>query len=51
VGKHAEAINRLNADRPDTTRLRERMGHTRVEIAAGILVGVGVAAAVAWWWA
>jgi len=48
VGKHAEAINRLNADRPDTTPLRERMGHTRIEIAAGILVGVGVAAAVAW---
>lgn len=48
VGKHAEAINRLNADRPDTTLLRERMGHTRVEIVAGILVGVGVAAAVAW---
>jgi acid phosphatase family membrane protein YuiD len=48
VGKHAKAINRLNADRPDTTPLRERMGHTRIEIAAGILVGVGVAAAVAW---
>ena len=48
VGKHAEAINRLNADRPDTTPLRERMGHTRIEIAAGILVGVGVAAAMAW---
>ena len=50
VGKHAEAINRLNADRPDTTPLRERMGHTRLEIAAGILVGVGVAALTAWVW-
>ena len=50
VGKHAEAINRLNADRPDTTPLRERMGHTRIEIAAGILVGVGVAALTAWVW-
>lgn len=49
VGKHAEAINQLNADRPATTLLRERMGHTRIEIAAGILVGVGVAAAVAGW--
>jgi acid phosphatase family membrane protein YuiD len=50
VGKHAETINRLNADRPDTTPLRERMGHTRLEIAAGILVGVGVAALTAWVW-
>ena len=50
VGKHAETINRLNADRPETTPLRERMGHTRLEIAAGILVGVGVAALTAWVW-
>jgi acid phosphatase family membrane protein YuiD len=48
VGKHAEAINQLNAEGTGSTLLRERMGHTRVEIAAGILVGVGVAAAVAW---
>lgn len=50
VGKHAEAINRLNTDRPDTTPLRERMGHTRVEIVAGILVGIGVAAMSVWVW-
>lgn len=48
VGKHAEAINRLNADRPDTTPLRERIGHTLMEIVAGIFVGVGVAALVSW---
>jgi acid phosphatase family membrane protein YuiD len=45
VGKHAEAINRLNANNPDPIPLRERMGHTRWEIAAGIAVGVAVAAA------
>lgn len=50
VGKHAEAINQLNADRPAKTLLRERMGHTRIEIAAGIVVGVGVAALTAWVW-
>ena len=44
VGKHAEAINQLNAERTGSTLLRERMGHTRIEIAAGILVGLGVAA-------
>lgn len=50
VGKHAEAINQLNTDRPATTLLRERMGHTRIEIAAGIVVGLGVAALTAWVW-
>lgn len=41
IGRHAEAINRL---RPDAEKpLRERMGHTRVEIAAGILTGCAVA--------
>jgi acid phosphatase family membrane protein YuiD len=44
VGKHAEAINQLNAL---TTRssllLRERMGHTRIEIFAGVITGSAVA--------
>ena len=43
VGKHATAINRLAADTADHQVLRERMGHTRLEIAAGIAVGTGVA--------
>ncbi len=43
IGRHAEAITRLaEADTP----LRERMGHSRVEIAAGIFVGTAVAALV-----
>jgi acid phosphatase family membrane protein YuiD len=46
VGKHAEAINKLAADASDHQALRERMGHTRLEIAAGILVGVAVAGTV-----
>ena len=49
VGRQAEAINALarrqGHDAQDT-RLRERMGHTRLEIAAGILVGIAVAALV-----
>ncbi|WP_019140826.1 divergent PAP2 family protein [Noviherbaspirillum massiliense] len=44
VGNHASAINRLAAKDVSHTVLRERMGHTRIEIAAGILVGIGVAA-------
>ena len=41
IGRHAEAINTL---RPDAEKpLRERMGHTRVEIAAGIITGCFVA--------
>lgn len=38
IGRQAAIINRLSAD-PDN-RLRERMGHSRVEIGAGILVGI-----------
>lgn len=46
VGKHAVVINKLVTGVSDHQALRERMGHTRFEIAAGIAVGVGVAAAV-----
>lgn len=44
IGKHAVAINKLTDKMPDHQTLRERMGHTRWEIAAGIVVGVAVAA-------
>ena len=46
VGKHAEVINRLNTDKRDKLPLRERIGHTFIEIASGILVGGCVAALV-----
>ena len=46
VGKHALAINKLAIGASDHQVLRERMGHTRWEIAAGIAVGIAVAAAV-----
>ena len=39
VGLHAEAINRLNSETRKKP-LRERMGHTRIEILAGTLVGI-----------
>lgn len=47
VGRHAEAINRLAGGDAAHQSLRERMGHTRVEIAAGVLTGVAVAACMA----
>ncbi len=46
VGKHAAAINQLAERGKDMQLLRERMGHSRVEIAAGVLVGAVVAAVV-----
>jgi acid phosphatase family membrane protein YuiD len=46
VGKHAVAINKLALESSDHLALRERMGHTRLEIAAGVVVGIAVAAAV-----
>ena len=39
VGKHAMAINRLDRE----AGLRERMGHSRGEIAAGLATGCAVA--------
>lgn len=46
IGKHAVLINKLMVDTLDNQQLRERMGHTRVEIVAGIIVGIAVAAAI-----
>ena len=46
VGKHAVAINLLAASSKSHQTLRERMGHSRIEIATGIAVGIAVAAAV-----
>ncbi|TRX72864.1 divergent PAP2 family protein [Pseudomonas mangiferae] len=44
VGRHAEAINRLNAATGVAGELlRERMGHSRLEIAGGIVTGALVA--------
>jgi acid phosphatase family membrane protein YuiD len=44
VGKHAAAINLLNhLSKNNPKLLRERMGHTRIEIASGVVVGVLVA--------
>lgn len=43
IGRQAQAINRL-AD-SNGIKLRERMGHTPIEIFAGILVGITTAGA------
>jgi len=44
IGRQAEAINRLSP--PGTAPLRERVGHSRPEIAGGVLTGGLVALAV-----
>ena len=46
VGRQAEAINRLGENAGVPAGLRERMGHSKVEIGAGVLVGAAVAYAV-----
>ena len=43
IGKHAQMINTMTSDDKPQEKLRERMGHTRMEIAAGLIVGVAVA--------
>jgi acid phosphatase family membrane protein YuiD len=43
VGRHAQAINRLaGQDAGSAKWLRERMGHTLVEIGGGICTGIGM---------
>lgn len=42
VGRQAAAINRLACDTVGHIVLRERMGHTLVEIGGGILTGIGM---------
>ena len=46
VGRQAKVINKFAAKTSAHQAQRERMGHTRWEIAAGIAVGIAVAAAV-----
>lgn len=43
VGRHAEAINQLKAGSDESRPLRERLGHSGLEIASGVAVGVAVA--------
>ena len=42
VGRHAVTLNRLHDGKEDYVILRERMGHTRFEIAGGVLTGIGM---------
>jgi acid phosphatase family membrane protein YuiD len=42
VGRQAAAINRLARDTVGHEVLRERMGHTLVEIAGGTVTGIGM---------
>lgn len=46
VGRHAAALNGLRDNGKDAKALRERMGHTLVEIAGGIATGMAMAYAI-----
>jgi acid phosphatase family membrane protein YuiD len=48
VGRQAAVINRIASTMPqeELPLLRERMGHTGLEIVAGVLTGIAVAYAV-----
>ncbi len=43
IGLQAKAINTLSRGQAESTPLRERIGHTRIEIIAGVIVGCVVA--------
>jgi len=42
VGLHAQALNQLRPSDDPSRPLRERMGHSKLEIAAGVVLGVVV---------
>ena len=42
VGKHAQAINLYGVDNTKHVILRERMGHTKIEILGGICTGIAI---------
>jgi acid phosphatase family membrane protein YuiD len=46
VGKQAEAINKLREHTKNQSPLRERIGHTFIELIAGLVTGVFVAIAI-----
>ncbi len=49
IGKHAETINQLIRPQDSSIpKLRERMGHSALEIVAGAIVGTSVAVAVSY---
>lgn len=55
AGKHAKLLNRIVArlneqERFEAVRLRERLGHRRREVVAGILFGTAVALVVCGFW-
>jgi acid phosphatase family membrane protein YuiD len=43
IGKQAVMINRLAKEFGESTTIRERMGHTRLEILTGVFVGIATA--------
>lgn len=43
VGAHAAALNQLLQHHPRRPRFREHVGHQRVEVLVGLLVGLGCA--------
>jgi acid phosphatase family membrane protein YuiD len=42
IGKHAVVINKLNDNSDERVVLRERIGHTLIEIVSGLVVGSAV---------
>lgn len=48
VGEHAKALNILRGAEANLTPLRERVGHTLLEILAGIALGVGCGLLLNW---
>jgi acid phosphatase family membrane protein YuiD len=48
VGRHAQLMRRAFPDDPEAQLLREQMGHSMLEIAAGIAIGILTAYAVYW---
>jgi len=48
VGKQAAAVNKMNEGVDSYKILREKMGHTRIEILGGLIVGFTVSLVLYW---
>ena len=48
VGNQAAVMNRLNQDNENYSLLREKMGHTKIEILGGLFTGLLVSLVLNW---
>jgi acid phosphatase family membrane protein YuiD len=49
IGRHAAGLNRLMADKPDWKPLPETVGHSKIQVLAGLVLGMWTAIGLSFW--